>query len=192
MHIITTALPGVYLVQLQRIEDERGSFARSFCRREFAEHGLDPVVAQCNVSHNRAAGTLRGLHYQLPPAAEAKLVRCTRGAIFDVAVDLRPSSPFFGRWYGAELSAANDTLLYIPKGCGHGFQTLVDDTEVAYQMSEFYAPALAGGVRYDDPAIGIAWPLPVTAISERDRTQPLLDPAALTPLAVLFAEARVE
>jgi dTDP-4-dehydrorhamnose 3,5-epimerase len=182
MRINNTALPGVHLVYLERIEDERGSFARSFCQREFAEHGLEPAVAQCNISYNRLAGTLRGLHYQLPPAAEAKLVRCTRGAIFDVAVDLRPSSPFFGHWYGAELSAANDTMLYVPKGFGHGFQTLVDDTEIAYQMSEFYVPGLAGGVRYDDPGIGILWPLPVSVISDRDRQQPLLDPAALAPL----------
>ena len=182
MRINTTALPGVHLIHLERIEDERGSFARSFCQREFAEHGLEPTVAQCNISHNRLAGTLRGLHYQLPPAAEAKLVRCTRGAIFDVAVDLRPSSPFFGHWYGAELSAANDSMLYIPKGFGHGFQTLVDDTEIAYQMSEFYVPGLAAGVRYDDPALGILWPLPISVISDRDGQQPHLDQAALAPL----------
>jgi dTDP-4-dehydrorhamnose 3,5-epimerase len=182
MRINTTALPGVHLIYLERIEDERGSFARSFCQREFAEHGLEPTVAQCNISHNRLAGTLRGLHYQLPPSAEAKLVRCTRGAIYDVAVDLRPSSPFFGHWYGAELSAANDAMLYIPRGFGHGFQTLVDDTEIAYQMSEFYVPGLAGGVRYDDAALGILWPLPVSIISDRDRQQPLLDRAALASL----------
>jgi dTDP-4-dehydrorhamnose 3,5-epimerase len=186
MRINNTALPGVHLIYLERIEDERGSFARSFCQREFAEHGLEPVVAQCNISHNRLAGTLRGLHYQLSPAAEAKLVRCTRGAIFDVAVDLRPSSPFFGHWYGADLSAANDTMLYIPKGFGHGFQTLVDDTEIAYQMSEFYVPGLAGGVCYDDPAIGILWPLPVSVISDRDRQQPPVDRAALVPLDSYF------
>jgi dTDP-4-dehydrorhamnose 3,5-epimerase len=184
MRITTTELPGVHVIYLERIEDERGSFARSFCRREFAAYGLDPVVAQCNVSHNRSAGTLRGLHFQLPSAAEAKLIRCTRGAIFDVAVDLRPGSPFFGNWYGAELSVANDAMLYIPKGFGHGFQTLMDDTEIAYQMSEFYVPESASGVRYDDPTIAVQWPLPVSAISERDRQQPLLDIAALAPLAI--------
>jgi dTDP-4-dehydrorhamnose 3,5-epimerase len=183
MHMIATDLEGVYQIRIERIEDERGSFARTFCRREFAEHGLDAIVAQCNVSHNRLAGTLRGLHYQLAPAAEAKLVRCTRGAIFDVAVDLRPNSPAFCRWFGAELSAANDMMLYIPKGFAHGFQTLEDDTEIAYQMSEYYAPELARGLRWDEPAVGIRWPLPVRVMSERDRQQPALDMADLMPLA---------
>lgn len=184
MKFMTTDLPGVYVVHLERFEDERGSFARTFCRQEFAAHGLDPMVAQCNVSHNRLAGTLRGLHYQLPPAAEAKLVRCTRGALFDVAVDLRPGSPDFGRWTGVDLHAGGDAMLYIPKGFGHGFQTLVDDTEVSYQMSEFYAPELAAGVRYDDDTIGVRWPLPVRAVSPRDRCQPALADALVAPLAI--------
>jgi dTDP-4-dehydrorhamnose 3,5-epimerase len=182
MRILPLELPGVYMVYLERIEDQRGSFARTFCQREFAAHGLDPVVAQCNVSCNRSKGTLRGLHYQLPPAGEAKLVRCLRGAIYDVAVDLRPSSPHFGRWCAAELTGENDAMLYISKGFGHGFQTLQDDTEVFYQMSEFYVAALSRGVCYDDPAIGVRWPLPVTVLSEPDRLRPCLDPAALAPL----------
>lgn len=187
MRILPAELPGVYVIYIERMEDERGSFARTFCRREFAAHGLDPAVVQCNASYSRRAGTLRGLHYQLPPAGEAKLVRCVRGAIFDVAVDLRPGSAQFGRWCGVELTAANDAMLYIPKGFGHGFQTLMDDTEVVYQMSEFYAPGLAGGVRYDDPAIGVRWPLPVSAISEADCRRPLLDAATLAPLAAYLA-----
>jgi dTDP-4-dehydrorhamnose 3,5-epimerase len=189
MKFINTDLPGVYVVQIERIEDERGSFARTFCREEFAAHKLDPQIAQCNVSHNHRAGTLRGLHFQLPPAAEAKLVRCTRGALYDVAVDLRPGSPQFGRWVGVELHAAGDAMLYIPKGFGHGFQTLVDDTEVSYQMSEFYAPGLAAGVRYDDDAIGVRWPLPVSAVSVRDLQQPLLADAQVAPLALFWSGA---
>jgi dTDP-4-dehydrorhamnose 3,5-epimerase len=183
MQIIPSDLKGVFLIRIERIEDERGSFARTFCRREFGERGLDSMVAQCNLSHNRLRGTLRGLHYQLPPAAEAKLVRCTRGAIFDVAVDLRPNSPTFCRWFGTELSAANDMMLYIPKGFAHGFQTLADDTEITYQMSEYYAPDLARGLRWDEPALGIHWPLSVGTMSERDRQQPALDVVALEPLA---------
>jgi dTDP-4-dehydrorhamnose 3,5-epimerase len=191
MRILPAELPGVYLIYLQRIEDDRGSFARTFCRQEFAAHGLDPVVAQCNVSHNRLAGTLRGLHFQLPPAGEAKLVRCVRGAIFDVAVDLRPQSSHFGRWCGAELTAENDTMLYIPKGFGHGFQTLQDETEVFYQMSEFYAPELSHGVRYDDPSICVRWPRPCGPISEADRNRPFLNAAALAPLNVYLAATDV-
>jgi dTDP-4-dehydrorhamnose 3,5-epimerase len=189
MKFISTDLPGVYVVHMERIEDERGSFARTFCREEFAAYDLDAMVAQCNVSHNHRAGTLRGLHFQLPPAAEAKLVRCTRGALFDVAVDLRPGSPYFGRWVGVELRAAGDALLYIPKGFGHGFQTLVDDTEVSYQMSAFYAPDRAAGVRYDDATIGVQWPLPVTAISPRDRQQPTLAEAPVASLALFWPGA---
>lgn len=164
-----TSLPGAYLVDLERREDERGFFARSFCKNEFNAMGLDDCVAQCNISFNHKKGTLRGMHYQIPPHAEAKLVRCTRGAIYDVIVDLRRDSTTFMKWYSVELAAENRAALYIPKGFAHGFQTLVDDTEVFYQMSEFYAPESARGFRWDDPQFGITWPLPVSQISEKDR-----------------------
>lgn len=184
MKIGETDLAGVYVVQIQRIEDERGAFARIFCRREFANAGLDVDVAQANVSYNRRRGTLRGMHLQLPPAAETKLVRCTHGAIFDVAVDVRPASPNFRRWVGVELSAENGLMLYVPKGFAHGFQTLTDNAEVAYQMSEFYTPALGAGMRWNDPAFGIIWPLPVAVIADRDRDYPDLNPALLASLSV--------
>ena len=162
------SLPGAYLVELERREDERGFFARSFCNREFTDLGLDPCVAQCNISFNHKKGILRGMHYQLPPYAEAKLVRCTRGAIYDVIVDLRRDATTFMKWYSVELTAENRIALYIPKGFAHGFQTLVDDTEVFYQMSEFYAPESARGFRWDDPQFDITWPLQVSQISEKD------------------------
>lgn len=144
--------------------------SRARSAREFERHGLDPVVAQCNVSWNRRRGTLRGLHYQAPPHAEAKLVRCTRGAIWDVIVDVRPDSPTFRRWYAVELSALNRLALYVPAGFAHGFQTLADDSEVFYQMSAFHAPGHARGLRWDDPLLAIAWPLPDPIVSERDRS----------------------
>lgn len=184
MRIESTSLPGVYTLSLERIEDERGYFARTFCAHEFSAAGLDPCVAQCNISYNHRQGTLRGMHFQLPPASETKLVRCTRGAIFDVALDVRPASPTFGRWVGRELSADNGAMLYIPKGFAHGFQTLTDDAEVYYQMSEFYTPALGAGVRWNDPAFGIAWPLPVSVMAARDRDYPDVDLVRLAPLAV--------
>lgn len=172
MNFIETALPGVVIVAPDLKGDERGFFARTWCAEEFAMHGLAARVAQCNLSYNRTRGTVRGLHYQAPPAAEDKLVRVVRGAIFDVAVDLRPDSPTFLQWVGVELTADNRQALYVPKGCAHGFQTLTDDAELFYQMSEFYAPALACGVRWDDPLFAIAWPLPVQVISERDANYP--------------------
>jgi dTDP-4-dehydrorhamnose 3,5-epimerase len=165
-------LSGAFLVDLEPIEDERGFFARSFCRQEFAARGLNPAVAQCNISFNRQRGTLRGLHYQAPPKGEAKLVRCTRGALYDVVADLRPGSPTFCRWSAVQLSAENYQMLYIPAGLAHGFQTLRDDTELFYQMSEFYDPGSARGLRWDDPTFQINWPLPITAVSERDRSYP--------------------
>jgi dTDP-4-dehydrorhamnose 3,5-epimerase len=168
-----TSLPGAYLVELERREDERGFFARSFCQREFTDLGLDPCVAQCNISFNHKKGTLRGMHYQLPPHAEAKLVRCTRGAIYDVIVDLRRDSNTFMKWYSVELTAENWAALYIPKGFAHGFQTLADDTEVFYQMSEFYAPESASGFHWKDPQIDIYWPFNISVISQKD--QSLLD-----------------
>ena len=167
-----TELPGAYIVELEKLEDERGYFARSWCQREFEAHGLDARLVQCNVSMNRKAGTLRGMHFQMPPFAEAKLVRCTRGALFDVIIDLRPDSPTFLKWFGIELTSDNGKMMYIPKGFAHGFLTLEDDTEVFYQMSEFYAPECARGVRWNDPLFGIKWPRNKTVISARDATYP--------------------
>ncbi len=165
-----TKLKGVYIIDLEKVEDERGFFARTFCQEEFKAHGLNPRFVQSNVSLNRKKGTLRGMHYQAPPYQEAKLVRCTRGGLYDVAVDLRVDSPTFKQWVGVELTAENHRMLYIPEGCAHGFQTLEDNTEVVYQMSEFYHPESARGVRWDDPALGIQWALTPALISERDRT----------------------
>jgi dTDP-4-dehydrorhamnose 3,5-epimerase len=173
-----TALPGVFVLEPELREDPRGFFARTWCQREFEEHGLDPRLVQVSVSFNRRRGTLRGMHYQAPPHAEAKLIRCTRGAIWDVALDLRPASPTFRQHIGVELTADNRAALYIPEGLAHGFQTLEDDTEVLYQMSEFYAPEVARGIRFDDPAFGIRWPLPEPIMLTRDRTYP--DFAALS------------
>ncbi len=169
-----TKLEGVFIIELERLTDERGFFARTWCAEEFEAHGLNSRLVQCNISYNKKAGTLRGMHYQVAPFAEAKLVRCTMGAIFDVALDLRPDSPTFKQWVGVELTADNRRALYIPEGLAHGFQTLADHSEVFYQMSEFYHPEWARGVRWDDPACGIEWPLPAQIISERDRSYPLL------------------
>jgi dTDP-4-dehydrorhamnose 3,5-epimerase len=155
------------------MEDGRGFFGRSFCRGEFTERGLNPEIVQCNISFNRYAGTLRGMHYQLAPHAEEKLVRCTRGKLYDVIVDLRQESPTFKQWISLELSVDNRLMLYIPKGCAHGFQTLEDNTEVFYQMSEFYYPESGRGVRWNDPAFGVQWPEGVQMIlSDRDRNWP--------------------
>ena len=168
-----TPAAGAVVIEPERLEDERGFFARSFCTREFEAHGLNPRVAQCNISFNRKRGTLRGLHFQRPPHAEARLVRCTSGALYDVIVDLRPSSPAFRRYFGVELSARNRAMLYVPEGCAHGFQTLEDDTEVLYQMSHHYVPEAARGVRWNDPVVGIKWPAAeARIISERDRAWP--------------------
>ncbi len=168
MKVESTVVSGTYVIELDKLSDERGYFARSWCAREFAEFGLDPSLAQCSVSFNRRKGTLRGMHYQVPPAAESKLVRCTRGALYDVALDLRPQSSTFLKWVGVELTPGNGRMLYIPKGVAHGFQTLADDTEIFYQISEFHAPELSRGVRWDDPLFAIKWPEPVTVISPRD------------------------
>jgi len=167
-----TQLRGAYLIELERREDERGFFARSWCQREFTELGLDPCVAQCNISYNKDKGTLRGMHYQMPPHAEAKLVRCTRGAIYDVIIDLRSDSPTLFQWTAAELTAENRTALYIPKGFAHGFITLEPECEVFYQMSEFYAPESARGVRWNDPLFDIVWPAHVHTISSKDQSLP--------------------
>ena len=172
MIIEKTSLDGVRVVELERLEDERGFFARTWDPGEFEREGLNPCLAQCSISFNPSRGTLRGMHYQAAPHEEAKLVRCTAGAIFDVALDLRSESLTFRRWFGTTLSAENRRALYIPEGCAHGFLTLEDATEVLYQISAFYAPDAARGVRWDDPVFGIAWPDDVTVISERDRTYP--------------------
>jgi dTDP-4-dehydrorhamnose 3,5-epimerase len=164
-----TTLAGAFVIEPEKREDERGFFARTFCRQEFLAHGLNPEIAQCNVSFNKRKGTLRGMHYQAPPFAEAKLVRCTAGAIFDVIIDLRKSSETFGRHFAVELCASSGKMLYIPEGFAHGFQTLLDDTEVFYQMSQPYAPQCARGVRWNDPFFGIEWPSAERTIVERDR-----------------------
>ncbi len=176
MRFTETRVAGAFVIEPEPIADERGFFARTFCRDEFGALGLNPCVAQANVSFNARKGTLRGMHYQQAPHQEAKLVRCTRGAIFDVVVDLRPASPSYQVWFGAELSDANRAMLYVPEDCAHGFLTLTDGAEVAYQMSAPYAAEAARGVRYDDPAFGIRWPGEVVVINERDRTYPDLDP----------------
>ena len=167
-----TGLAGAYVIAIERLRDERGFFARSFCAREFEDHGLNPSLAQCNISYNRHAGTLRGMHFQASPFEEAKLVRCTRGAIHDVIIDLRPDSPTFMRHVGVLLTPEERNMLYVPEGFAHGFLTLEDHTEVFYQMSEFYVPGAARGFRWDDPAFAIDWPAPVSVISERDAAYP--------------------
>lgn len=166
------AIAGAYLLEVERFEDERGSFARTFCRRELEAHGLDPTIAQCSVSTNKRRGTVRGLHFQAEPHGEAKLIRCTHGRIFDVLVDLRPESPTFLRTASAVLSREATNAVFAPRGCAHGFQTLEDDSEVFYQISTFYEPGAGRGYRYDDPTFGIAWPEPVTVISEKDLALP--------------------
>lgn len=168
MKFIATELGGAYLIELERMEDERGFFARTFCRDEFAAHGLRPTFVQCNVSFNARRGTVRGMHFQEKPHEEAKLVRCTRGAIYDVILDLRKGSRTHKRWTAVELTADNGRMLYVPEGFAHGFQTLEDNSEVFYQMSEMYHSESARGVRWNDPAFGIRWPLPSPILSERD------------------------
>ncbi|ACV79524.1 dTDP-4-dehydrorhamnose 3,5-epimerase [Nakamurella multipartita] len=176
MKFIDTPIDGVAIVELEERRDDRGFFARSFCQDEFAAHGLLPEVVQCNLSYNHRAGTLRGMHFQLEPATEAKLVRCISGAIVDIIVDLRPGSPTYRQHVAVELSAANRRSFYVPPMFAHGFQTLVDNTEVLYQVSERYTPGQERGLRYDDPALGLSWPLPVSAISDKDASWPLLEP----------------
>jgi dTDP-4-dehydrorhamnose 3,5-epimerase len=166
------ALSGAYLIEPQRIEDRRGFFARTYCRHELEDRGLEPTIVQCNVSVNKAKGTVRGMHYQVAPHEETKLVRCTAGAIHDVLLDLRPDSPTFRQHVAVELTRENRLSLYIPAGLAHGFQSLEDDSEVFYQMSELYHPAASRGVRWNDPAFDIRWPLPVSVISERDLAFP--------------------
>jgi dTDP-4-dehydrorhamnose 3,5-epimerase len=164
-----TKLKGAFVVDIERREDSRGFFARAFCQHEFAAHGLSPVVAQVNVALNRKKGTLRGMHFQFPPAAETKLVRITRGAAVDIIVDLRPESPTYLQHVAVELSEDSGRAIYVPERFAHGYQVLRDETEASYQMGEFHTPGAAGGLLYDDPRLGLAWPLPLTVISDKDR-----------------------
>ncbi len=173
MRFTETKLPGVYVLEPRRFEDDRGFFAPSFSAREFAARGLASVFVENNISYSKRRGTLRGIHYQASPHGQDKLVRCTRGAVFDVAVDLRPGSPTFKQWTGVELSAENHSMLYVPWDCGHGFQTLLDDTEVFYMVSGVYAPESERGYRWNDPALGIEWPdVGERVLNERDQTYP--------------------
>ena len=179
MRFTATSLPGVYLVELEPRADDRGFFARTWCRREFAAQGLSDELVQCSLSFNRRRGTLRGLHYQVEPHAEDKLVRCTHGAIHDVVVDLRPGSPTFCRYVAVQLAATTHRALYVPRGCAHGFQTLADDTQVFYQMSEFHAPGAGRGVRWNDPRFGIVWPVADPILNARDASYPDFVPDAV-------------
>jgi dTDP-4-dehydrorhamnose 3,5-epimerase len=167
-----TDVRGAYLIEIEEIGDDRGFFARTWCRNEFEAHGLVSTVAQCSIGFNVKRGTLRGMHFSVTPHAEVKLIRCSRGAIYDVIVDLRRESPSYRRWVGVQLTEDNRRTLYVPAGCAHGYQTLTDHAEVSYQMDEFYSPECARGARFDDPAFGIEWPLEVSIISERDRNWP--------------------
>lgn len=178
MRFTETKLAGAFLLEMECRADSRGFFARSFCQREFEQHGLKPLVAQCNCSYNDARGTMRGMHYQLSPAAETKLVRCTRGGIYDVIVDLRPESPTYLEHIGVELTERNRVQLYVPEMFAHGYLTLTDEAEVTYQVGEFYTPGYERGLRYDDPALQISWPVPIEVISEKDATWPLMQRAA--------------
>jgi dTDP-4-dehydrorhamnose 3,5-epimerase len=177
MRFLETELRGAFILELEPRADERGFFARSFCQKEFESHGLKPMVAQCNTSFNHRKGTMRGMHYQLPPAAETKLVRCTRGAIIDVIVDLRPDSPTYLRHVAVELSEHNRRQLYVPEMFAHGYLAMNDGSEVAYQVGEFYTPGCERGIRYDDPALGINWPIPIEVISEKDASWPAFQPS---------------
>lgn len=174
-------MAGAWIIDISPHLDERGRFMRAWCAREFEGQGIHFVPVQANMQFSPRMGTIRGLHLQIAPALEAKLVRCTRGAIFDVAVDLRSTSPSFGQWCGAELSAENGRMLYVPEQCAHGFQTIDDNSEVMYLTSAFYAPASCRGARFDDPAFGIQWPLPVSSISEQDRNWPFMQSQVYAP-----------
>lgn len=177
MRFNPTPLAGAFVIDLEKRGDDRGFFARAFCTREFVQAGLTPAFVQVNNSSSASRGTLRGMHYQLAPHAETKVVRCIRGSLWDVILDLRAESPTFGRWFGAELSAENRRMMYVPKGFAHGFVTLTDDTEAFYFVDEFYAPQHERGVRWNDPRFGIQWPTTPTTISDKDRAHPDFDPA---------------
>lgn len=175
MRFTKTDIHGVVVIDPSPHQDDRGRFMRVWCAREFAESGLDFSPVQSNAGFSVHKGTVRGMHYQDAPALEAKLVRCTKGSIFDVALDLRPESPSFGKWYATELSADNGRMLYVPEHCGHGYQTLEEDTEMYYLTSGFYTPSAVRGARFDDPEFNIRWPFPVTVVSEQDRNWPLVE-----------------
>jgi dTDP-4-dehydrorhamnose 3,5-epimerase len=170
-----TKLKGAFVIDLERREDPRGFFARAFCQNEFKAHGLKPVIAQANMAFNLKKGTVRGMHFQFPPAAETKLVRCTRGAILDIIVDLRPESATFLQWVAVELNEENQRALHVPERFAHGYQTLRDNTDTSYQVGEFYTPDAEGGLMYNDPRLGLEWPMPPTVISEKDQKFPLFD-----------------
>jgi dTDP-4-dehydrorhamnose 3,5-epimerase len=170
-----TALPGAFIIDLQPHKDSRGFFARAFCQKEFEAHRLKSVIAQANVAFNNVKGTLRGMHFQFPPNAETKVVRCTRGAILDIIVDLRPESATYLQHIAVELTEDNHRALYVPERFAHGYQVLVDKTETSYQVGEFYTPGSEGGLKYDDPRLGLVWPIPVSVISDKDQNWPLLD-----------------
>lgn len=174
MIISETRLKGAYIIDIERREDSRGFFARAFCQREFRALGLNPAIAQANIASNLRRGTLRGMHFQFPPASETKLVRCTRGAILDIIVDLRPESPTYLQHIPVELNESNQRALYVPERFAHGYQTLVDDTDTSYQVGEFYTPEAESGLMYNDPRLGLIWPLPVSVISEKDQSFRLL------------------
>ncbi len=175
MRFTETDLTGVWMINPDPHEDDRGRFMRAWCVREFAERGIDFLPVQANMGFSIHKGTVRGMHFQESPALEAKLVRCTRGAIFDVALDLRPESPTYSKWYGTELSADNGRMLYVPRHCAHGYQTLEDDTEMFYMTSELYTPNAVRGVRFNDPEFNIQWPLVATVVSEQDLNWPLVE-----------------
>lgn len=175
MKFTETELTGAFIIDLEEKPDSRGFFARTFCAKEFEAHGLKPIVAQCNLSFNHKQGTLRGMHYQIAPATETKLIRCTQGAIYDVIIDMRPESPTYLSHIGVELTAENRRALYVPGMFAHGYQALTDDAEVTYQVGEFYTPGYERGLRYNDPLLGISWPLSVSEISEKDGNWPLLE-----------------
>lgn len=176
MRFIETPLEGAWIVELEPIRDDRGFFSRVFCAEEFRDHGLEPELVQGNMSFNQVSGTLRGMHYQLPPATETKFMRCTRGAIFDAIIDLRPDSPSYLQSYGVELTADNRRALYVPGLFGHGYMSLTDDTEVIYFVNEFYAPGHERGLRWNDPIVDIEWPMSVSVVSEKDASWPDFSP----------------
>jgi dTDP-4-dehydrorhamnose 3,5-epimerase len=180
MIFVETALKGAYIIEIERREDDRGFFGRTFCQKEFEAHGLKPVIAQANLASNRRKGTLRGMHFQFPPFAESKLVRCTRGAILDIIVDLRPESPTYLQHVVVEMSEENQRALYIPERFAHGYQALRDGTDTSYQVGEFYAPGSESGLSPFDPRLGLTWPLPVTAISDKDKVWAPLDEVEAT------------
>ena len=190
MHFTETAVAGAWIIDPSPHRDDRGRFMRAWCSREFEEHAIHFLPVQANMQFSHHQGTVRGLHLQIAPALEAKLVRCTRGAIFDVALDRRPESPSYGEWCSADLTAENGRMLYAPEGCAHGFQSLEDNSEVLYMTSAFYAPESCRGVRFDDPAFGIQWPLAATSISEQDRNWPLVQSEGYMPGKNSFMKGR--